>query len=268
MSTRWDIEYWLDDSVRAEIEYADYWNNAELERGKPWDITEHGFDDVERYLREVGLEPDLRMCLAELEQRTGSGIGGRGIDVAAGTLWAVPILLEQPGVDHVHRLEYSRHRLIEIGPKMLEHYGVDPRHVTLALGSFYELKLPDKSLGFAFLSQALHHADEPQALLSQLHRVLRPEGVAIVVGEHRIKPAHYVRYAGRAVAGLLPSRQRVRFTLRPCGSELEPSDPVLGDHSYTTSEYEALFSNAGFDAFQPKRAGAHYQSFVLIKKDG
>lgn len=237
MSDSWHIEYWLDDDTRTAIEYSEYWNDAELEREKPWDVTQRGFGEVESYLLEVGLEPDLHMCVNELKRRTGRDLGARGIDIAAGTLWAVPILLRQPGVEHVCCLEYSRHRLLDLGPTMLEHYGVEPEQVTLALGSFYDLKISDASLDFAFLSQALHHADQPDALLAELHRVLRPDGV-------------------------------VPFTLHPSGADLEPPEPTLGDHTYTKSEYAQLFAGAGFDVVQPRRARAHYQSFVLTKRAG
>lgn len=277
MTTAWNVEYWLDDAEREAIEYAAYWNDADAERGKPWDVEEGGFDGVEAYLADVGLQADLELCLDEVERLAGRRLEGRGIDIAAGTLWAVPTLLAQPGVEHVHCLEYSRHRLLAIGPVMLEHYDVRPDQVTLALGSFYDLHLPDATLDFAFLSQALHHADDPAALLAELHRVLRPGGVALIVGEHRLDRSAYARYAVRAAGRVLPDSLRrrlpggavdVRFTLRPSGSDLEPPDPLLGDHTYTRPEYARMFAEAGFDVAQPQRPGAHYQSFVLTRTGG
>ena len=274
MSTAWQIERWIDDSARTSIEYADYWNDAEAERGKVWDVADDGFGKVEVYLQEVGLEPHLRLCLDRLKAQDGRGIHGRGIDIAAGTLWAEPILLDQAGVEHVCCLEYSEHRLLEIGPRMLEHYAVDPARVTLALGSFYDLHLPDASLDFAFLSQALHHADEPEVLLQELNRVLVTGGAVIIVGEHAIRPAHYARYAARATASLLPSslQQRllggavdIRRTVRPQGADLVPPDPVLGDHVYTRAEYQRLFAGTGFEMTRFDEAGSDYQSFLLRK---
>lgn len=275
MSTAWKIERWIDDSARTSIEYAEYWNDAEAERGKVWHVADDGFEKVEDYLKEVGLEPDLRRCLERLESQDGRALHGRGIDIAAGTLWAEPILLEQPAVEHVYCLEYSEHRLLEIGPRMLEHYGVDPARVTLALGSFYDLHLADASLDFAFLSQALHHADEPETLLRELSRVLVTGGVVIIVGEHRIVPRHYARYAARVAASLLPPGLRrrvvgdppaVRRTVRPRGADLEPPDPVLGDHVYTPAEYRRLFDGAGFDMLRFGESGGDFQSFVLHKR--
>lgn len=275
MTTAWRIERWIDDASRGAVEYAEYWNDAEAERDKVWDVSDGGFDEVESYLRDSGLESDLRRCLHRLESQYGGALHGRGIDVAAGTLWAEPILLDLPGVEHVCCLEFSEHRLLEIGPRMLEHYGVDPERVTLALGSFYDLRLPDASLDFAFLSQALHHADDPDALLRELSRVLVAGGVVIIVGEHSVKPGYYVRYLARLGASLLPvalqrriagGRVEVRRTLRPRGADLVPTDPILGDHVYTGAEYERLFEAAGFEMARFDEPGSDFQSFLLRKR--
>lgn len=273
MTTAWRIERWIDDEARAEIEYAEYWNDEAAESAKPFNVEAHGFGDVERYLAHTGLPQDLRACL-EIVRRSEAPIGRRGVDVAAGTLWAVPVLLAEPGVEHVCCVEYSRHRLLDLGPRMLEHYGVEPERVTLALGSFYELKLPDGSLDFAFLSQAFHHADDPAALLSELSRVLVGRGRVLIVGEHRVRARTYAAYAARATLGLLPRslQQRLlgrtfetRLRLRPSGSDLEPPDPVLGDHVYTTREYRDLFEGQGFDWRSFRRKGSEFRSFVLTK---
>lgn len=277
MTTAWKIERWIDDASRAAVEYAGYWNDSEAERDKVWNVSEGGFDEVETYLRDVGLEPHLRRCLERLDAMHGGALRGRGIDIAAGTLWAEPILLELPSIEHVCCVEYSEHRLLDIGPRMLEHYGVDPERVTLALGSFYDLRLPDASLDFAFLSQALHHADDPDALLRELARVLVPGGVVIIVGEHSLKAGYYARYFARVGASLLPTAlQRrlagghisVRRTLRPRGADLVPTDPILGDHVYTAAEYRQLFETAGFEMTRFDEPGSDFQSFLLHKLAG
>lgn len=273
MTADWDVERWIDDDEREAIEYADYWNDAAAERAKPFDVEAHGFQAMERYLAETGLPTDLRACLQHVRE-TGVPLGRRGADVAAGTLWAVPVLLAEVGVEHVCCVEYSRHRLLDLGPKVLEHYGVAPERVTLALGSFYELKLADDSLDFAFLSQAFHHADDPAALLRELSRVLADGGRVLIIGEHRVTARTYGAYAARSLLGLLPSgvQQRMfgrtfaaHLHLRPSGSDLEPPDPVLGDHVYTTREYDELFKGHGFDWTSVALQGGEFRGFVLTK---
>jgi SAM-dependent methyltransferase len=267
-TTGWAVEHWLSEEDAARIEYAEYWNDVEAERDKPWNVEGRDFGRLERYLDDVGLPADLQACL----QALGRPLGPRGIDLAAGTLWATPRLLAAGTVERLYCLEFSRHRLLELGPRMLEHYGIDPERVVLAYGSFYSLALPDDTLDFALLSQALHHADRPRALLDELRRVLRPGGAAIVIGEHVVRPLDYAVYGARVLASLAPPRlqQRllgapvqVRRTLRPRARDVSPTDPVLGDHVYDGAEYARMFEDAGFAWRRVRRPRAQYQGFLL-----
>lgn len=264
----WTTEHWLSETDAASIEYAQYWNDVEAEREKPWNVADGDFGKLERYLAEVGLPADLQACL----QAFGRPLGERGIDLAAGTLWAAAALLAAGPVRQLYCLEFSRHRLLELGPRVLEHDGVDPKRVVLAYGSFYDLRIGDGELDFAFLSQAFHHADRPAALLAELRRVLRPGGVAIIIGEHVIRPRDYAAYGARAAASLAPrgvqerifgEPLQVRRSLRPRAQDILPTDPVLGDHAYDQGDYARLFSQAGFDWRRVRRKGAHYQGFLL-----
>lgn len=269
----WTVERWISEDTVATLEYADYWNDEDREHGKPFDILGEDFSKLERYLGEVGLVQDLNRCLDTLTRP----LSGRGIDLAAGTLWAAPILLQSPAVERVYCLEYSKHRLLSIGPRVLAHYEVSPERVVLVYGSFYELHLKDGSLDFALLSQAFHHADRPAALLAELGRVLKPGGTVIIVGEHIPRPRDYALYGARACASLLPrSVQRrmlgheldVRVSLRPSVDDVLPADPVLGDHAYSQTRYRELFAQAGFAMRSVRRPRSHYQSFVLERRDG
>lgn len=272
LASPWEVEHWLSDEQATAVEYSEYWNDEQAERDKPFHVVDNDFSKLERYLAEVGLPADLRSCLETLP----APLAGRGIDVAAGTLWAVPMLLDAGPVQRLYCLEYSKHRLLTLGPRALDHYGVDPGRVVLAYGSFYELKLEPGSLDFAFLSQAFHHADRPAALLAELRRVLRPNGVVIIVGEHILRPRDYALYAARAGASwALPARlQRrvlgheldVHVSLRPSASDVMPTDRTLGDHGYSQADYRTLFSQAGFAMRRVRRSRSHYQSFVLERR--
>src|SRR5437588_11581941 len=100
----WEVERWVRDDEIAALEYSSYWNDERAERGKPFDVTDGDFDKLERYLGDVGLVEDFNACLRELSLP----LRGRGIDLAAGTLWAVPLLLNAGPVDRLYCLEYSR----------------------------------------------------------------------------------------------------------------------------------------------------------------
>jgi len=44
--------------------------------------------------------------------------------------------------------------------------------------------LENNSVDFIFLCQAFHHADDPEKLIYEIRRVLKPDGIVIIIGEH------------------------------------------------------------------------------------
>lgn len=268
----WHRENWIDPAVGGAVEYADYWNDEEVERGKDvFDVTDGNFTKIERHLADEGLLEDLVASIRVADRAFGARIKGVGIDLAAGSLWAARPLLDHGDVHRLYCLEYSRHRLFKLGPLVLAHYGIPADRVILAYGSFYDIKLPSAELDFALLAQALHHADEPVDLLRELARVLKPGGVALVIGEPVVTARQVLRYYLRMIARLLvprrmlagSSRFDVRLTLRPAGEDIAPTDPTLGDHYYRPREYRAMFEKAGFAAVRSRRRGEQHRSYVL-----
>ena len=237
-----EVRRWLDtDEIRA-IEYSAYWNDEAAEQSKEWWTREGDFARMETYLAEqTTLERELEDLLREVPPL------GAGADLAAGTLWAVPRLVAH-GAGIVYAVEYSEHRLLKLGPGVLAHYGVPPERVVLCLGSFYDLRLEDRSLDFVLLAQALHHADRPEALLHEARRVLKPGGTLYVIGEHLVPEPPQERSLRRRLAESLPASLQVRLfgrSLRQPPPEL-PVDPVLGDHLYWRGDYDRMFAATGF----------------------
>lgn len=80
-------------------------------------------------------------------------------------------------------------RMVEVGTDLAKRNGL----VNLAykLGDIEQVPLPDKSVDVAILSQALHHAQHPQAAVSEAFRILRPGGQVLILdlNEHAFEKA-------------------------------------------------------------------------------
>lgn len=135
--TDYRIESWLSDDDLKQIDYSDYWNDEEQERSKEWNILDGNFAKLENYIIANGLPSAMETCLNTAIKRFGCELTGKGIDLAAGNLWAVPHLFRLGKIEQLYCLEYSRHRLLNLGPKILDHYKVPAELVTLVFGSFY-----------------------------------------------------------------------------------------------------------------------------------
>lgn len=263
---------WL--SATERVEYSDYWNDETAEREKPFWILDGDFVKMERYLSSIKLVQQLEECVAAARQQWGRELRGTGCDLAAGTLWAEPHLLRLGSVDKIYCVEYSRHRLTEIGPAVLEHYGVPPEKIVLALGDFHRMQLTGAALDFVFMSAAFHHSDHPDQLLQEIRRVLKPDGLAIFIGEHiaDVRWKHYLTQPIKfLVARLMPKDLQRRIwgvvfdtnSKLPNEKERLVTDDELGDHFYTKRQYQDMFSRAGFSHIDLRRPRWHYQAFVL-----
>ena len=234
------------------------------------------FSKMERHLETTGLPKDLKTCTEVLRTAFTRQLAGVGIDLAAGNLWAAPFLCSLPHVSKLYCLEYSKHRLLKIGPVVLDHYRVPKEKVVLVLGSFYNLQMDDQSVDFIFMSQAFHHAHDPKRLLGEICRVLKPQGAVIIIGEHIVNyPKAQTRHAVKfLISALLPERLQRRvfgkiFTVKKLfetnPNELYPPDPILGDHYYADAEYRSMFSNYGFQMKHVKNHNSMFQSFILVR---
>src|SRR5437667_11331680 len=237
------VEYWSSEPEIVSTAYFDYWNNKEIEKLKPWHVLESGFAGLEQHLKKTGLVRQLEQCLDRAAQ-LGHAVHGVGADLACGVLWTTSLILKRIGsISKVYGVEYSTHRLLEIGPIVLRHYGVEADKVVLCLGTFYKLRLPDESVDFVILAEAFHHADEPGRLLAEIRGVLKPSGVVLIVGEHRIPSAAVVygrnseKCIGTRVLPKMAQRwlfgtMTIAVSLFPSLEELVGTDRAIGAEYY------------------------------------
>jgi SAM-dependent methyltransferase len=256
------------------LTYAEYWNSETEERTKPFWVLDGDFGRMERYLADNGFPAQLDECVRIAHERFGRVVGGVGCDLGAGSLWAVPRLLRLGTIERIYCVEYSKHRLLKLGPAVLEHYGVSPDSVVLALGDLHELRVPSATCDFVFLSAAFHHSDRPSELLKEIRRVLKPAGVVLILGEHitdaglKQRVRHMAKFV---VSRTLPARVQRRVIGRrlvverffPTESDLLVGDDRMGDHAYTREQYFEMFAAAGFRAECLRRSAWVFQAFVL-----
>lgn len=80
-------------------------------------------------------------------------------------------------------------RMVEVGTELAGKNGLD--NLAYKLGDIEQVPLADKSVDLAILSQALHHAQHPQAAVNEAFRILKPGGQLLVLdlNEHGFEKA-------------------------------------------------------------------------------
>lgn len=100
----------------------------------------------------------------------------------------------------------------------------DFSNLSYKLGDIEKVPLPDASVDLALLSQALHHANKPEAAIAEAYRILRPGGRIVILdlNQHTFEKAREL-YADRWL-GFSPNR--LYHWLKECGFSDVNVDPV------------------------------------------
>ena len=166
-------------------------------------------------------------------------------------------------------MEISKHRLLKIAPVVLDLFSANKQKIARVIGSFYDIKLPEGTIDFCFMSQAFHHADNPNRLLSEVWRILKPSGFALIIGENPIFPSDFLKkYIKNIIKMILPlSRFNSSpvYKLFPSFRELYPPDKELGDHYYRIEDYFHIFKQNGFLLYQNNES--RFTNFIAVKNE-
>ncbi|HVH77748.1 MAG TPA: metalloregulator ArsR/SmtB family transcription factor [Stellaceae bacterium] len=98
------------------------------------------------------------------------------LDIGTGTGRIIEVLAPQVG--HALGIDQSR-EMLAVARVNLERAGATNGMVRL--GDMYQLPLPDASFDAVVIHQVLHYADRPSAVIAEAARILRTNGVLVVV---------------------------------------------------------------------------------------
>ena len=259
----YECKSWIDDYLIRDIPTSSYWNDETLEKNKVFDISGGDFARLQSATAVKGILPQI----ADFCDGPDTGnLMGKGISLGSGVCWLEAELLKRyPSISHLTCLEFSRHRIFSLAPKLLAHERIAPERVALCLGSFYDLRVEDQSLNFVLLCQAFHHAADPDRLISEILRVLQPGGVILIVGEHyfgwKIRLDRLLRHYVKWLIDFKRYRSKTPFF--PKYKHLFPGDPVKGDIHYSLEDYSEIFERFGLSWHHIKHTKSSLQGFLL-----
>jgi len=136
---------------------------------------------------------------------------------------------------------------LDLARARLDLHHVDPERVELVQGSDATVQIPleDESVDFLQSLGVLHHTSEPEAILRELHRVLRAGGRGLIMVYNRDSLWFhlYTAYERMVVADAFPGLDVHEAFRRNTDG---PECPI--SRSYPPGEWVALCEAAGFEA--------------------
>lgn len=266
--TKYACTQWLADEDVLKIETAAYWNDREAEKKKKqFQVSSDSSAPFEEIPKYRCISEQAHGLISDLSDK-GWSIGGRGVSLASGVCWLEADLLDAyPAISHLTCVELSLHRIFEIAPGILERKKIAPERVTLAAGDIMRTPIEAHSLDFAMICQGFHHVSDPEGLLAEMSRILKPEAPILILGEHYWPlPVQIDRAARHVVKWAIDYKgTRQRCSIVPTFTDLFPYDPVKGDHHYRPETYARMFSQAGYQHIRRASAAYREQGFALYR---
>ena len=246
---------WLTDEEIKNIYTSEFWNDVEQEKPKAWWILDNNFNKLWDKLKSSKLYDDYIFAENILEKLINSNTSI--VDLGAGIGWTSALLSKLDKVKEVNCVEISKHRIDLLCPKAIEMFKGKPEKIKRYIGSFYSTKFKDESSDIVFMSQAFHHADQPFKLLQETYRILKKEGIVIIIGE----PYKNLFKIFKRFIYFLIKYRKISFNFR----ELFPVHPVQGDHIYRVSDYFFISESVGFSC-ETESLPSGDRMYILKKK--
>jgi ubiquinone/menaquinone biosynthesis C-methylase UbiE len=196
------------------------------------------------------------------------------LDVGAGTGWLSALLSMYECVTRVDALDSDRDNLQVMLPQITDLLGGSRQKIKLLLGLMDPLPLPDESYDLIVASSSIHHTPNLFSALVGLRRLLRRDGVLLLLNETPRTFDEYLNYSLHIIYLILErvgSRTSTEFqeTLSANGILY---DPKLGDTAFAFFQYANALTNAGLK-YGIIRSGVYtgpveLVHFVCARSDG
>ena len=171
------------------------------------------------------------------------------LDVGCGTAPFLGALMSEPG--QLAGIDIAP-RMLELGKRRFEEAG---RPSGLACGSATSLPLKDGSCSAVLAAGVIEYFERPAQVLSEMRRVLKPGGVAIVTAPYRWSVARTLGFPRTAALWLSPkTKLRIFSLLKALGSTRDPASLYLGA-GFSRAEIRRMAAEAGLEVERTSLSG-------------
>lgn len=172
------------------------------------------------------------------------------LDLACGVGWLTGMLSAREDVRRVIAWDGSIRLVSDLLPDAVELMGGAGEKVEPVCGDFTPLLLDDDDIDLVVLVSAFHHCGEPDELLRELHRVVRPTGAIVLLNEVPFPVTSMGRWIATTAIAATVNAVVPGPGLRKRGhlaADHALYDPELGDRAMTRVQWRRLLDRHAFD---------------------
>lgn len=179
------------------------------------------------------------------------------LDLGCGGGWLTGYLSKFDSVNKVYALDSSKYFLFDMMPKVIALMNGREEKIIPIEGLFSPLMFGDGMLDVVVASSVLHHADSLETVLREIRRVLKSDGVLVILNETPSSGARHVFSLTKAFFRIVSNvslrrYQSVSASVSACGYLY---DPLLGDRDYPQWYWEKAIGRSGFIIAQTLNSG-------------
>jgi ubiquinone/menaquinone biosynthesis C-methylase UbiE len=237
------ITKWLDLQIYKNTTYWDSALTTFYPETKEW------MNNGENYYKHLTEACNYLNAVSSLKWNTYLNENSIVLDVGCGGGWLSAYLSKNDKVKKIYSIDSSINYLTKFLPESIRIANGRADKIEACQGLFSPLILESGSVDLIAISSALHHADDLTAVLTDFHRVLKPNGYLLILNE---TPANGVRYIFEI------SKAFVKVILQSVFKRYSPyvqkisaggflNNPYLGDVDYPDWYWKKAITLNGFE---------------------
>lgn len=211
--------------IKTEPPFSDKANLKEEMYRNEIQLSERKYSTIDKWKRFT--QCGVLRIIPHLIQR-GISFKGKILGIGAGGCWLSSELSKIDKVEEIYPIDFSKVILKQIAPHIMHYLDADISKITCIIGDFHTLKFDDKTFDFVVCDTTLHHTNHLRALLNEIVRVLKDDGMLIALREPILSKWRF-----------LAKYQKDRFGIK------EKRFGVI-ENIYGLEEWRDFFSSSGF----------------------
>ena len=176
------------------------------------------------------------------------------LDLACGGGWLSAYLSSFKQVEIIYALDSSKRFLSELLYPTTKILNGIPEKITTIEALFSPILLENSTLDMVVSSSSLHHADSLESVLKDIRRVLKEDGILVILNETPYSNLKHILSSTRSFIRILYKLLFKKYvassaSVTACGHLY---DPILGDKNYPLWYWREAIIKSGFQLIEER----------------